>query len=45
METEKLTRERLCELLEIDTEKGLLIWKHTMGGKAKKGQEAGSLVH
>ena len=44
METKNLTRERLCELLEIDTEKGLLIWKHTMGGKAKKGQEAGSLT-
>jgi len=44
METEKLTRSRLCELLEIDTEKGIFTWKHTMGGKAKKGQEAGALT-
>jgi len=38
-----LTRDRLCELLDIDTEKGIFIWKHTMGGKAKKGQQAGNI--
>ena len=37
-----LTRDRLCELLEVDTEAGLFKWKNTMGGKAKKGQVAGS---
>lgn len=44
METEKLTRSRLCELLDVDLEKGTFVWKHTMGGKAKKNQEAGSLT-
>jgi len=39
----ELTRDRLCELLDINTETGIFIWKHTMGGKAKKGQEAGVL--
>ena len=39
----KITKDRLCELLEIDVEKGIFIWKHTMGGKAKKGQEAGAI--
>ena len=37
-----LSRERLCELLEVDTENGIFIWRNTMGGKAKKGQKAGS---
>lgn len=37
-----LTRERLCELLEVDTEAGIFRWKNTMGGKAVKGQVAGS---
>ena len=36
-----LTRERLCELLDVNTEKGIFTWKHTMGGKAFKGQIAG----
>lgn len=44
MKTEKLTRSRLCELLSFDTEKGIITWNHTMGGKAKKGQEAGALT-
>jgi len=44
MKTEELKRERLCELLDVDTEKGKFFWKHTMGGKAKKGQEAGALT-
>ena len=39
-----LSRERLCELLDIDTEKGIFTWRHTMGGKAHKGKEAGSLT-
>ena len=39
----EITKDRLCELLEIDVEKGIFIWKHTMGGKAKKGQEAGAI--
>lgn len=38
-----LTRERLCELLEVDTELGIFTWKTTMGGKAKRGQKAGCL--
>jgi hypothetical protein len=38
-----LTRERLCELLDVDTEHGMFTWKNTMGGKAQKGQKAGSL--
>ena len=37
-----LSRERLCELLEVDTENGIFIWRNTMGGKAQKGQQAGS---
>ena len=37
-----LSRERLCELLEVDTEKGVFIWRNTMGGKAQKGQQAGA---
>jgi len=44
METNQLTRDRLCELLDVDAEKGVFVWKHTMGGKAKKGQEAGALT-
>jgi hypothetical protein len=44
MKTEKLTRERLTELLSVDTERGIFTWKHTMGGKAQKGQEAGTLT-
>lgn len=40
----ELTRDRLCELLDINTETGVFIWKHTMGGKAKKGQEASSIT-
>lgn len=44
METEQLTRSRLCELLSFDTEQGVITWNHTMGGKAKKGQVAGSLT-
>lgn len=44
MKTEQLTRDRLCELLDVDTEKGTFVWKHTMGGKAKRGQEAGALT-
>ena len=39
-----LSRDRLCELLDIDIETGVFTWKFTMGGKAKKGQEAGSLT-
>jgi len=39
----ELTRDRLVELLEIDIEKGVFNWKHTMGGKAKKGQKAGAI--
>ena len=39
----ELTRDRLCELLDINTETGIFTWKHTMGGKAKKGQQAGVL--
>ena len=39
----EITKDRLRELLEIDVEKGIFIWKHTMGGKAKKGQEAGAI--
>jgi len=37
-----LSRERLCELLEVDAEKGIFTWRNTMGGKAKKGQLAGA---
>ena len=37
-----LTRDRLCELLSVDTEQGLFTWKNTMGGKAFKGDIAGS---
>jgi hypothetical protein len=37
-----LTRERLCTLLEADTEAGVFRWKNTMGGKAIKGQIAGA---
>jgi hypothetical protein len=37
-----LSRKRLCELLEVDIAKGLFTWRNTMGGKAKKGQLAGS---
>lgn len=37
-----LSRERLCELLDVDTERGIFIWRNTMGGKAQKGQIAGS---
>lgn len=44
MTEKELTRDRLCELLDVNVEKGLFFWKHTMGGKAKKGQEAGSLT-
>lgn len=40
----ELTRDRLCELLDINTETGVFIWKHTMGGKAKKGQQAGAIT-
>ena len=40
--SEQLTRDRLCELLDVNTETGVLTWKHTMGGKAMKGQDAGS---
>jgi hypothetical protein len=40
--TNCLSRERLCELLDVDTESGVFTWKNTMGGKAKKGQLAGS---
>ena len=36
-----LSRDRLCELLEVDTENGIFTWRHTMGGRAKKGQQAG----
>jgi len=41
----ELTRDRLCELLDINIETGIFIWKHTMGGKAKRGQEAGAITH
>jgi hypothetical protein len=44
MEVKQLTRDRLCELFSIDTNNGTFFWKHTMGGKAKKGQEAGALT-
>lgn len=44
MDKKELTRDRLCELLDVDVEKGIFVWKHTMGGKAKKGQEAGALT-
>ena len=44
MTTETLTRDRLLDLLSINTEHGTFTWKHTMGGKAKKGQEAGALT-
>lgn len=36
-----LTRDRLCELLEVDIENGTFTWRNTMGGRAKKGQQAG----
>lgn len=39
-----LSRDRLCELLDVNTETGVFTWKFTMGGKAKKGQEAGALT-
>lgn len=39
-----LTRERLCELLDVDTEQGIFTWKNTMGGKAIKGQQAGTIA-
>lgn len=42
MAKDSVTRERLCTLLEVDTENGIFRWKHTMGGKAAKGQIAGS---
>lgn len=42
MANEILTRERLCELLDVDTEKGMFTWKNTMGGKAMRGQVAGA---
>ena len=38
-----LTRDRLCELLEVDTENGVFTWRNTMGGRAKKGQQAGAV--
>lgn len=44
MKDKELTRDRLCELLDVDIETGVFVWKHTMGGKAKKGQEAGALT-
>ncbi len=44
MTKKELTKDRLCELLDVDVEKGIFVWKHTMGGKAKKGQEAGALT-
>jgi hypothetical protein len=37
-----LTRERLCELLDVDTELGIFTWRQTMGGKARQGGVAGS---
>ena len=39
-----LSRDRLCELLDVNTETGVFTWKYTMGGKAKKGQQAGALT-
>jgi len=38
-----LARDRLCELLEVDTENGVFTWRNTMGGRAKKGQQAGAV--
>jgi len=43
MET-SITRERLIELLDVNTEQGTFYWKNTMGGKALKGAEAGALA-
>lgn len=42
MAENSLSRERLCELLDVDTEKGIFTWRNTMGGKAQKGQQAGT---
>lgn len=42
MAVNSLSRERLCELLDVDTERGTFTWRNTMGGKAKKGQQAGA---
>jgi hypothetical protein len=44
MANQILSRDRLCELLDVNIDHGIFTWKHTMGGKAKKGQEAGSLT-
>jgi hypothetical protein len=43
MADQTLTRERLCELLEVNTEQGIFTWKNTMGGKAQRGQKAGAI--
>ena len=37
-----LTRDRLCEVLDVNTETGIFTWKNSMGGKALKGQIAGA---
>jgi hypothetical protein len=39
-----LTCERLNDLLYIDIEKGVFIWKANKGGKGKKNKEAGTLM-
>ena len=39
-----ITRDRLIELLDVNTEQGTFYWKNTMGGKALKGSEAGALA-
>jgi hypothetical protein len=39
-----LTFERLNELLFIDAEKGLFVWKSNTGGRGKKDKEAGTLM-
>ena len=36
-----LTFERLNELLFIDAEKGLFVWKSNTGGRGKKDKEVG----
>jgi hypothetical protein len=41
---ELLTKAKLCELFDIDAERGLFIWKVNKGGKGKKGREAGALM-
>lgn len=41
---ELITSERLNELLSIDPQKGIFIWRSNSGGKGKKDKKAGTLM-